>query len=218
MGRVRALVRCLAITLFSLLFLATVAAGLVSIRRPVGWANLSSENVMLSLRCADGLLTGAVGLVSDAPAGSAEDVPSGISPATGWWSSTLLVKGRRLQIKPSLSFLGFSIAGFRLSGHHSLDGWGVNREVVGTTEVRKIEMPVWMLASALGVWPLVALIRGPLRRHRRRVLGQCLACGYDLTGNTTGICSECATTFTHVEVNPVGGFSGPEGSSNDDEP
>jgi hypothetical protein len=27
-------------------------------------------------------------------------------------------------------------------------------------------------------------------RARRRALGQCLACGYDLTGNASGICPE----------------------------
>lgn len=28
-------------------------------------------------------------------------------------------------------------------------------------------------------------------RRRRRSLGRCEVCNYDLTGNTTGICSEC---------------------------
>ncbi len=217
-GRAYALVRCTAIALLGLVSLGTVTVGLMSIRRPVGWASLYGGNVMLALRCTDGLLTGTVGLVADAPPGSEPDGPSSMSPAAGWWSSTLSLKGGALQVKPSLSFLGFSIAGYKLGGRHSLFYSGVKREVVGTTEVRKMEMPVWMLAPALGAWPLVALIRGPVRRHRRRGLGQCLACGYDLTGNTTGICSECATAFTHVEVDPVGGFSGPERPSNDDEP
>ena len=38
----------------------------------------------------------------------------------------------------------------------------------------------------------IAFIRGPLRRRRRRKRGLCLSCGYNLTGNTSGVCPECA--------------------------
>jgi hypothetical protein len=30
-----------------------------------------------------------------------------------------------------------------------------------------------------------------IRRYRRRRTGRCVACGYDLTGNESGVCSEC---------------------------
>ncbi len=50
--------------------------------------------------------------------------------------------------------------------------------------------PVWILFS---VYPTIAFIRGPLRRHRRRKRGQCLTCGYNLTGNISGVCPECGT-------------------------
>ena len=30
-------------------------------------------------------------------------------------------------------------------------------------------------------------------RNVRLALGQCLACGYDLTGNVSGVCPECGT-------------------------
>lgn len=40
-------------------------------------------------------------------------------------------------------------------------------------------------------YPTMAFIRGPVRRWRRRRMGLCLKCGYDLTGNVTGICPEC---------------------------
>ena len=58
------------------------------------------------------------------------------------------------------------------------------------------ETPGWTLvpvALALAAYPLVTLNRGPLRRRRRRKRGQCLDCGYDLTGNVTGVCSECGS-------------------------
>lgn len=32
-----------------------------------------------------------------------------------------------------------------------------------------------------------------LRRQRRARLKQCLECGYDLTGNVSGVCPECGT-------------------------
>lgn len=40
-------------------------------------------------------------------------------------------------------------------------------------------------------WWLLLLAPGIARRALRRRRGQCVACGYDLTGNTTGICPEC---------------------------
>lgn len=43
------------------------------------------------------------------------------------------------------------------------------------------------------IYPTLVFYRGPLRRWRRRRKGLCLKCGYNLTGNTTGICSECGT-------------------------
>jgi len=48
--------------------------------------------------------------------------------------------------------------------------------------------PIFILFAT---YPTIAFIRGPLRRYRRRKRGLCLKCGYNLTGNTTGICSEC---------------------------
>lgn len=45
----------------------------------------------------------------------------------------------------------------------------------------------------LAAYPLGALIRGPVRRRRRRRRGLCVKCGYNLTGNTSGVCPECGT-------------------------
>jgi len=53
----------------------------------------------------------------------------------------------------------------------------------------------YAVAGAFGLYPAVAFIRGPLRRWRhgryRRRRGLCSRCGYDLTGNVSGICPEC---------------------------
>ncbi len=61
---------------------------------------------------------------------------------------------------------------------------------------------MWARASALlplgiGNLPiafLVAVIVGiPVHRKRRQrmLLGHCRSCGYNLTGNVSGVCSEC---------------------------
>lgn len=48
-------------------------------------------------------------------------------------------------------------------------------------------------ATALGVLlaPQVLSIPGAIVAQRRRKRGQCLSCGYNLTGNASGVCPEC---------------------------
>ncbi len=51
-----------------------------------------------------------------------------------------------------------------------------------------------VLSALFAIYPTIAFIhfiRGPLRRSRRRRKGLCVKCGYDLTGNVTGVCPEC---------------------------
>ena len=48
-----------------------------------------------------------------------------------------------------------------------------------------------VFGALLGVYPAAAFYRGPLRYWRRRRKGLCLGCGYDLTGNESGVCPEC---------------------------
>lgn len=55
-------------------------------------------------------------------------------------------------------------------------------------------LPLWVLVGLLFIHPSVAFVRGPVRRWRRRRRNQCIHCGYDLTGNTTGICPECGNS------------------------
>ena len=64
----------------------------------------------------------------------------------------------------------------------------------GVHEVgERICVPLLLLVLLFGSYPLIAFIRGPLRRWRRRKRGKCQNCGYNLTGNVTGVCSECGT-------------------------
>jgi len=54
-----------------------------------------------------------------------------------------------------------------------------------------IAVPFWLPAPLFAAYPFWAFVRGPWRRRRRKAKGLCLRCGYDLTGNVTGVCSEC---------------------------
>jgi hypothetical protein len=69
---------------------------------------------------------------------------------------------------------------------------------------------VWLVifvgaAVCVAILWVGALVRGVLRAregvrllrgHRRLRRGCCPACGYDLTGNTSGTCPECGTAVT----------------------
>jgi hypothetical protein len=56
-----------------------------------------------------------------------------------------------------------------------------------------LQVPLWMLILLFGVFPTYALIARRVREHIRIERGQCLKCGYNLTGNTSGVCPECGT-------------------------
>lgn len=51
-------------------------------------------------------------------------------------------------------------------------------------------VPLHMIAVPLGLLAWF-LLRPALRAQRRRRRGCCLGCGYDLTGNESGVCPEC---------------------------
>lgn len=58
-----------------------------------------------------------------------------------------------------------------------------------------LELPLWALCPILGAYPLMVLLRGPIRRHTRRRRGLCLWCGYDLRLLKECRCPECGSTF-----------------------
>ena len=54
-----------------------------------------------------------------------------------------------------------------------------------------LRFPVWCVVALLFVFPIRSILRGPWMRHLRRRRGRCTTCGYDLTGNVSGVCPEC---------------------------
>lgn len=78
------------------------------------------------------------------------------------------------------------------AGHTAFPG-GPGRPPLHITLVRTRS---WLVATVFTVYPILAFIRGPLRRWRRKKKGLCLTCGYDLTGNESGVCPECGVEVT----------------------
>lgn len=69
-------------------------------------------------------------------------------------------------------------------------------------------LPYWLfLVGGSLQWGLLAWLpfRFVDRRRRRaaearRIRGQCVSCGYDLTGNRSGRCPECGTAVSYREI------------------
>jgi len=56
----------------------------------------------------------------------------------------------------------------------------------------QLRAPLWFLAALAGAYPVIVAIRY-VRSRRRRPPEACKRCGYNLTGNVSGICPECGT-------------------------
>jgi len=56
-----------------------------------------------------------------------------------------------------------------------------------------VTFPTWFPVVLFGFYPVLTFYRGPLRRWRQRRMGSCMNCGYNLTGNESGVCPECGT-------------------------
>ena len=128
-------------------------------------------------------------------------------------------KARLRYFKPYYRFHGMTPASFTYdhsfrydpwtSGHLSLpaptngkDLWWHGVQYSRFTDyfnhitLRQLWLPIWLIAVGFLMLPMLHMalwLRERVRvgRHRRR--GRCLSCGYDLTGNTTGVCPECGT-------------------------
>lgn len=61
-----------------------------------------------------------------------------------------------------------------------------------------VRFPLIWLGALLLLCPAAPLAWARVRRWHRRSKGWCVTCGYDLTGNVTGICSECGQAIDYV--------------------
>lgn len=60
-----------------------------------------------------------------------------------------------------------------------------------------LAFPLWVPLLLFATYPAIALIRGPLRRRARRRRNECVQCGYNMTGNESGVCPECGEAICH---------------------
>lgn len=62
---------------------------------------------------------------------------------------------------------------------------------------------IWFMVAILGAYPTFVLARLLCRRWRQRHKpNECKTCGYDLTGNESGVCPECGMTIPKNRVPP----------------
>jgi hypothetical protein len=67
------------------------------------------------------------------------------------------------------------------------------------TPAWSLEIPLWPMMVMFLAYPSVSLLRSRMMRRRFRAgAGLCITCGYELCGNTSGICPECGTMRDRV--------------------
>lgn len=84
-----------------------------------------------------------------------------------------------------VSFIASPVARWTQTSRQWVEFWGVGSAVLGTTY--------------LSLW----IVREKIRRNLRKGLiargyWLCLSCGYDLTGNVSGCCTECGNVVRHL--------------------
>ncbi|GMU20715.1 MAG: hypothetical protein AMXMBFR13_08110 [Phycisphaerae bacterium] len=57
--------------------------------------------------------------------------------------------------------------------------------------LRYYVLPLWIPVVGLGVAVVFLMARARRQHYRRKRSGLCQNCGYDLAGNTSGVCPEC---------------------------
>jgi predicted amidophosphoribosyltransferase len=62
---------------------------------------------------------------------------------------------------------------------------------------KQLSLPLWMLAL-MSLAPAILFARW----SRQLQPGYCRKCGYDLTGNASGVCPECGRAITIDSSNP----------------
>lgn len=94
----------------------------------------------------------------------------------------------------------------RNSFNCAIGNFGIRRDVAFSRHeiVWRAMVPTWMLIAAFGAYPAICSWRIAIARRRmRRNPNGCTTCGYDLTGNVSGVCPECGTAIPENRVMPT---------------
>jgi len=95
------------------------------------------------------------------------------------------------------AFKAILVDGLDQGGLGVLVHWYGGLANYSTTDRRRYFLayiPSWEIIGLFGLYPAVVLalsVTRRVRRRRRRVRGLCIHCGYNLTGNVSGVCPEC---------------------------
>ena len=110
------------------------------------------------------------------------------------WTETPRPWGPKRQLERGVFFSSLAGGGAWDAGFNPGNvRWHVGRfawvqEVAGGNHVQFLTLPAWLLTALFGALPALQLYR---RTRRRFPPGQCPSCGYNLTGNVSGVCPEC---------------------------
>ncbi len=63
-------------------------------------------------------------------------------------------------------------------------------------QLQSLRMPAWLPALVLVVYPAAAIGLRVYRRHTQKWKPCCRRCGYNLTGNVSGVCPECGKAIS----------------------
>ena len=75
---------------------------------------------------------------------------------------------------------GFAVSPRRQSGYFAM-------------QASSVLLPDWAIAAATAMLPLAWLLARQRRLWKESRIGCCERCGYNLTGNASGVCPECGT-------------------------
>jgi hypothetical protein len=121
-----------------------------------------------------------------------------IAPAPPAWVVATLTTPDEVEI----GVLNGASGGVRYNPPDKLFEWSARRRIslgsIGTYKYTVFEWHfqlAWWLAALLSFLPAIFMLRMRLVRRRRALVGHCLGCGYNLTGNASGICPECGTAI-----------------------
>lgn len=79
--------------------------------------------------------------------------------------------------------------------------FGFIAQSVGASRIRIITLPPWLVLMIFALFASYVVLRWVIRRCRTTNLpSSCIQCGYDLTGNASGVCPECGTAVVTLQV------------------
>lgn len=114
-----------------------------------------------------------------------------------------LLLAERAVVWLAIGFLGVHLRGRRLLGW-TLSGLGIDAAFDVTVAASVIGGPVvaigLVLALVAFLVPLFLIGRRPSLKARFFAANICRGCGYDLTGNASGICPECGTAIPRASA------------------